>query len=326
MDELSSNAPIENQEAPDTTDQDNGTDEQPKETKADAKPENPYKGTKHRIKAKGKEVELDYDDVIKRAELAEGANLTFQEAKAIKRQFEEKLGRLSNAEMENWEELIETIGVEKALKFANTIQQKQSYWESLTEDEQDRILERQRADALESELNQRKSDDERKEAQAFSMEAYKAINAEIGDALAEAKAQGVPLSDLPEVGLEIVNEMLAVLESIEAAEKSGKRWQGTPPTAKDVVKQVQSRYDERSALYLKGKTAKQLKSMLTPEQLADLRQEEIDNLYSGSTPRRTNQAKKEIEPFEANPNQSGSNRRSFKDAFSDMDRLYGVRK
>lgn len=292
-----------------------------------APPENPYKGTKHKFKAGGRELEVDYDELIQKASLAEGANQKFSEAKALKQQFEDRLGKLSDADSENWDEIIELLGVEKALKFASKVKENESYWSELSDEEREELVYRQQAEAALQELDALKGKQKQEAQQAASREAYAAINQEIGDALAEAKLNGVPLADLPDIALAVVDEMLAVLEEMEKAEKEGKKWSGKPPSAKDVVKKLGAQYDERSTTYIKKLSAKQLKSMLSPEQLAELRQEEIDSLYAGATPSRmTKPVDAAIKPFDPSQNQSESRPLKTKDWFKEMDKKLGVRR
>lgn len=286
---------------------------------------NPFKGTKHKYKAKGKEIEVDYDTLLSKASLADGAQETFKEAKEIRQEFEDRLGRLSNAEMENWDEIIDLIGVEKALKFASTVNEKHSYWTELSEEQREDILFRHEAELAKQELESLKGKEKQAAVQQASREAYAAINQEIGEALEEAKANGVPLSDLPDIATAIVDEMLMVLEQIEAEEKAGRKWSGKAPTAKDVVKKLQGQYEDRSATYIKKLNAKQLKSMLTPEQLAELRQEEIDALHSGATPNRMTSQSEQVNRTNYNQNQNVPVHKKSNDFFKDMDKKYGVR-
>lgn len=297
-------------------------------TQTDVKPdtpENPFKGTKHKLKAKGKELEVDYDDLLAKASLYEGAQMTFKEAKEFRQSVEDKLARLSDVERDNFDEIVEMLGVEKALKFASTLNERHSYWEGLSEEQRADILERHEAELAKQELAELKGKEKQQAIAQASKEAYEAINLEIGDALAEARAQGIPLADLPDIGIAIVDEMLLVLEQIEAEERIGKQWSGKAPSAKDVVKKLQGQYEERSASYVKKLNAKQLKSMLTPEQLAELRKEEIDSLYAGATPNRMTSKDGAIRSeTNKNSNQSGLIRRSSGDAFKDLDEKYGV--
>lgn len=293
----------------------------------EAKPENPFKGTKHKYKAKGKEIEVDYETLLAKASLADGADLTFQEAKAFRREIEERLKGLSDPERENFDEIVEVLGFEKALKFADTISQKKLEWQNLSEEERERLLERHEYEATKRQLDELKGKEAQQAKAQASQKAYEAINQEIGDALSEARANGIPLADLPDIAVAIVDEMLSVLEAIDAEERAGKKWSGKAPSAKDVVQKLQKQYEERSASYIKKLNAKSLRSMLTPEQLAELRQEEIETLYSGSTPQRM------TKPVEGNPSQAQLNQnqqspraKTSNDWFKLQDERFGVRR
>lgn len=287
----------------------------------------PFKGTKHKIKSKGKEVELDYDELRKRAEKADGADQIFQEQAQVRKQLKEmesKLGKLSAADQDNFLEMVEIIGWEKAQKFANTLVKKQIEWEELSDHEQQRILKDQEAEEAKAELAKLKGKEQDANAQRDRSIAMDLIDKEVGEALAYAKENGLSIAEAPRFAEKVVDELLAYLEFCEAEEKAGREVRTPPPTAVDVAKMLQSRKTEGTQSFLKKLDAKSLRSMLSPEQLKELRQSEIDDLY---TPIPRNASKRQVTDESINPFQSKKEEpRGTNDWFAAMDKALGVKK
>lgn len=297
------------------------------ETPVEAKePTDPFRGTKHKIKAKGKEIELDYETLLKKAEKAEGADVVFQEAAATKKELkalQAKIARLSSGEADPFE-VIETMGFENAKKFADTLTRKQLEWEELSEAEQNQVLKDMAAEEDKRKLSAYEKREEEARNAASLNQAMSLIDQEVGEALAFAKEQGLSLAESPRFAEKIVDELLAWLEYAEAEEKSGRSVTTPPPSAKDVAARLLARKTQGTQEYLKKLDVKSLKSMLSKEQLAELRQAEIDDLYS-TIPRNASkrQAEDQINPFETKKVESP---RSSNDWFAAMDKKLGVKR
>lgn len=248
--------------------------------KEEPKPD-PLRATKHKIKSRGVEKELDYDEVIKRAELADAAYEKFEEGAAARKEAETIRKKILSG---NIDELLDVVPLERLLEITSQIEKTRLELQGLSQDEIDDLLYRQEAEAAKAQLKQIEEEKANAEREAQSMKAFQIIEAEIGDVLEEAKAQGVPLADLPDVGIEVVDELLAVLTMIETEEKAGRQYRGKIPTAKEVFQQIQSRYQTRLDTYLQKHSPDKLLNMLTPEQKKALRQASLDTLY-GDTPR-----------------------------------------
>lgn len=284
---------------------------------------------KHKYKANGQEIEVDYDELLTRASKGDGAEKKFNEAHRMRQELEQKLGRLSKSDADNWEDLIEVIGWEKARKFATTLVQKEIEWEELSDSDKERILARQEAQEAKSKLEQYESREKQTQLQQHQEQAVSIIDQEVSAALAAAKAEGLSIADAPEIVEGVVDELLAYLEYVDREEAAGREVKNPPPSAHDVVRKLQARYDERSSSFVKKLSADALRGMLTPEQLSALRQMEIDGLHGSTLSRATPQREKfdSIDPFSTSDKSKKPSRRAKSDDwFAAMDKRLGVKK
>lgn len=284
---------------------------------SDTKPDKP-KPTKHKIKSNGREEELDLEELIKRAELASGANEKFQKASAKEKALQERLDRWKNPDEDVLEDLLDLLGPDKLLNLSGKLHPLKLQWEQMSQEDRDALIEREEAEAAKAELKAIKDGKASEAAQAQQLQAYQVINDEIGAVIEDARKAGVPLADLPEMTESIANEMLAVLETLEAEEKAGRHYSGKIPSAKEIFESISARYEDRTKTYLGKLDAKTLKSMLTPQQLQALRQEELDTLY-GSTPNRTT-------PSQSASSQQAQIPKTMNEVFKSLDQKYGVKK
>lgn len=251
-----------------------------KAPKEEPKPD-PLRATKHKIKANGKELELDYDTLLKKAELAEGSYERFENATKKEKEAEAIKKKILSGDID---ELLDVIPLDRLLEITSQIEKTRLQLEGLSQEEIDAMLYRQEAEAAKAQLKKLEDDRIASEREAQSMQAFKIIESEILDVLDEAKKSGVPLADLPDVGVEVIDELLAVLTMVEEEERAGRRYSGKIPTAKDAFQKIQSRYQTRLDTYLQKHSPDKLLAMLTPEQQKALRQASLDNLY-GNNPR-----------------------------------------
>lgn len=300
-------------------------------------PANPFKGTKHKYKAMGREVEVDYDELIARASKADGADAKLRQAAELRKKtdadlshykkIEERFNRLKDPSAEDFDDLVEIMGEEKARKIAEKLVWKQIEWDELSPEKQDAIKEKRRADDAEKKLKSRDEQEAEKVRLVNQKKAYQIIDKEIGDAIAEAKADGISVADMPEMIEGVVDEMIAFLEYVEDCEEKGIRISRPPPSPKDVIRKLQSRYDDRSTAYLSRLPIDKIKSMLSKEQLAAIRQSEVDQLYAPIPKSGTQQQKPDkdaIDPFAAEKPTKKNNRRMKSDQwFAAMEKKIG---
>lgn len=260
--------------------------EPPKREKADASssPEGSsspsFKGTKHRYKAAGKEYEVEYDKLLERASKAHGAEERFSQAKKLEEETKARLARLKDPTNEDWQELIDLVGYEKAVKWARNLVWDEIQWEELPEAERRARLAEKKAQEVERKLSEREKAEAEARKAALESEALEAVDREIAGALEEARKEGINPDDFPELVEYTVDTLMAYLEELEEDERAGRPIRGAPPKPIDVIRQYRERFEKNATSYLTKIPAERLRSMLTPEQLSALRQAEIDDLYA----------------------------------------------
>lgn len=286
---------------------------------------------KHKIKSKGKELELSLEEVLKRAELAEGADQTFKDAKREREEAKKereankaelaRLERLRSKDADPLPDLIDTVGLDRLLEIAGQLKEQERIWNGLTDAQRDQLLREHEGEEAKRRLSEYEQREKLTQEEQARNQAFDVINNEIAEALSSAKAQGIPLADLPDIGLEVVDAMVAVLDQIEDAEKRGIKYQGHVPSVPEIVAHVSERYSSRGKSYLAALDGKSLKSMLTPEQLKSLRQLEIDDLH-GSHP-----LNKAVAPqAQEGPAWQKQEVQKYEDPFKALDKHYGVRR
>lgn len=285
--------------------------------KEDPKPD-PLRAVKHKIKSNGKELELDYDELVRKAQLADGSYERLAESAKYKKEADEIRAKINSGKMED---LLDLIPLDHLLEISSQIQKTQLELQGLSQDEIDLMLYRQEAESAKAKLQQIEDEKVNSERETQSMRAFQIIEQEIVGVMEEAKAQGVPLADLPDIGIEVVDELLAVLTMVEEEEKAGRRYTGKVPTAKDAFEKIQSRYQSRLDTYLQKHSPDKLLSMLTPEQKKALRQASLDDLY-GDTPRPGVQQRNELQA----PASQSSKPMSMNDYFKQKEQIYGARR
>jgi hypothetical protein len=328
-------SPVGNEGASSSPDQNVINTEKSRETERGEKPSESgsspnFKGTKHRYKAMGKEYEVEYDKLIERASKAHGAEERFSQAKKLEEETKARLSRLKDPSNEDWQELIELIGYDKAVKWARNLVWDEIQWEELPEAERRARLAEKKAQDVERKLSEREKAEAEARKQALEADAVEAVDREISEALEEARKEGIDPDDFPELVEYTVDTLMAYLEQLEEDERAGRQPRGAPPKPIDVIRQYKERFDKNATSYLKKIPAERLRSMLTPEQLSALRQAEIDDLYApipSGTRGRSKDADKPLSPIfdEKQPGTRGRSERRMKsdDWFKAMDRRFG---
>lgn len=298
---------------------------QPASAKQTAEPDKePWRKVKHKYKAAGQEHEVDYDELIKRAEKAHGSEKRFQEAAQKEKEIKARLEKLQDPNHEDWDELIELIGFEKAKKFADKLVWDQIQWEELPEEKREALQAKQEAQRAKAELEKWKRSQAEKEAASQRQQAMSIIDNEIKSVLSKAKAEGLPVADIPEIEEMIIDEMIGYLEWMESEEKAGRPIRTPPPSHEDVLRKIQERHDQRSDVYLKRLPVETLKRMLTKEQLDGLRQAEIDSLYAPIPKSQGPKQSQEFDPFDPKRQPKKPERRMrTEEFFSKLDQAYG---
>ena len=281
-----------------------------------------WKKQKHKYKAAGQEYEVDYDELVKRAEKGHGAEKKFADASKIEKEMKSRLEKLKDPQSEDFDELINLIGFEKAKKFADKLVWEQIQWDELTDHEKKARIAQQRADEAESKLKSYEEKQQGSEKALMSQQAMQVIDTEIKQVLEAGRKEGLSVADIPEATELIIDEMLAYLEYCDEQDKDGKPIRQAPPSHRDVLQKIQEREDLRSSANIKRLSVEQLRKVLTKEQLSQLRQSEIDQLYAPTQPAGRS-TKQTIENNDSRPS-AKKKVMSTNDYFKNLDSKYGV--
>lgn len=283
-----------------------------------------YKRQKHKYKALGQEYEVDYDELVKRAEKGHGAEKRLAEAAKLEKDIKGRLEKLKNPDAEDFDELIDLIGFDKAQKFAEKLMWDKITWDELPEHEKRARLAQQRADEAERKLQEREQREQEEHRTKLQQQAFEVIEKEISQVLEEGKKSGLSVADIPDAKELIIDEMIAYLEYVDQMEESGQPIRQSPPSHADVLRKIQEQFDTRSSAYLKRLSAEQLTKVLTKEQLAALRQQEIDQLYAPIPQAgRSKNPQDVIDPFAAKPSKKAQRVMRTDDYFKKMDERFG---
>lgn len=282
-----------------------------------------WKKQKHKYKAAGQEYEVEYDELVKRAEKAHGAETKLANASKIEKDMKARLEKLKDPQSEDFDELIDLIGFEKAKKFADKLVWEQIQWDELPDQEKRARIAQTKADEAEGKLKRYEETQETQQKTQMAQQAMSVIEQEIKQVLEDGRKEGLSVADIPEATELIIDEMLAYLEYCDQQEKDGKPITQAPPSHRDVLQKIQEREDVRSGSYIKRLSVDQLKKVLSKEQLAQLRQAEIDQLYAPTQSAGRSQQNQNTN--EAPPRQSNGRKvMSTNDYFKNMDSKYGA--
>jgi mannitol-1-phosphate/altronate dehydrogenase len=240
----------------------------------------------------------------------------------MEKEIKGRLEKLKDPQSEDFDELINLIGFEKAKKFADKLVWEQIQWDELPEHEKRARIAQNRADAAEERLKTYEETQQGQQKAQVAQQAMQVIDQEIKQVLEEGRKSGLSVADIPEATELIIDEMLAYLQYCDEQEKDGRPIRQAPPSHRDVLQKIQDRENIRSGAYIKRLSVEQLKSVLTKEQLSQLRQSEIEQLYAPTQPAGRNTTKARDEPFVRRP--ENKKVMSTNDFFKNMDSKYGV--
>lgn len=288
-------------------------------------PDEPWKKVKHKYKAAGQEYEVDYQELVKRAEKGHGAEKRLAEASKKEKEIEgekARLQKLRDPNNEDFNDLIDLIGFDKAKKFADRLVWDQIQWSELPDHEKKRILAEQERDEVKSRLSEREDRDKKQQQDEMYRQADKVISDEITRVLSEAKKQGLSVADMPEAKELIIDEMLGYINYMDEMEAKGLPITSPPPSHEDVLRTIQERYDSSSSAYVKRLSAQQLMKLLTKEQLSEMRQAEIDQLYA-PIPGLQGRSEKTQKSDTPKPPRKADRAMKTDDFFKKMDKRFG---
>jgi ribosomal protein L22 len=300
----------------------------------------PWRKVKHKFKAMGEVHEVDYDELVRKAEKGVGAEKRLAEATRKEREIMGKIDRLKT--VDDFNEVVDLLGGDER---ARPLLEK-FLWDKIKREEEEARLTpterdaRKRAEQAEREASEakRKLEEldkaaEEKNKAVVSQKANEIINAEIEEAIAEAEKAGLSPEDVPYMVEQLIQGMLVHLEYLEDCEEAGLAPTKSPLSPRDVLRKIQDTDTKRAQSWLKKLSAKDLKTILSPEQLEDLRKSEIEAFVQPSTQNRATASRQKqkldtpIDPFaqEKADRKAARKRPNSKDWFGAADKYYGLR-
>lgn len=171
-----------------------------------------FKGTKHKVKLDGKEVEWDYDRLVAEAQKSNVAERRFQEAASLRKSVEDLVGGMKNKDISAFKRIAEAVGPDNFRELAENYLLEHLEFEQLPEAEKRRIMAERRAEELDKKLQDReKAEAEGKRLQAQQV-AYQEIDTEIAGAL-KSYPKSLPEAAKTRVTARIVERMIASLST-----------------------------------------------------------------------------------------------------------------
>lgn len=268
-------------------------------TPAGAQSVQSFKGTKHKVKIDGKELDVDYDELLRDYQTREASSARMRQASQLVEQ--------AKKERESWRK--DAFGALKEhghdpVKFAEDILLQKIEWEQLDPRERKAREAEHRAKTLEEQLGQVKSAEEARELQLAETAAHQELEADILGAL---KASG--RKPTPRIVARLAETMLAHLDASQGAKRV---------TAADVLSGVQREYDLDLVDYLSELPVEQLRQVLPRKVLDALRKADVDQALS-QTPTFETRREKSATP----PPARRSKGMSTDSLFSQLDKKYG---
>ena len=157
------------------------------EVKADATPD--FRKYKHKLKINEKEQDLDYDEVIKRAQKSSAADEVFRRASAKEKQLAALIDRAKEGDLDWIEEL---AGGEKLTKWAEKKLLKIIEMNEMSPEQRELMEERAARKALEEDKKRREDGDNEQRTTALRDHAAKEIDSKIDEAFKAARLPMTP--------------------------------------------------------------------------------------------------------------------------------------
>lgn len=160
-----------------------------------------FKGTKHKVKLDGQELDVDYDELITSYQKRQVSDKRFQEAQALAKQAQQIQQAVQSGDMNA---LVNMIGPDKAREMFEDYLIQQMEWDNLPA-EQKRLYQLEHENKmLMSEKERAKQEHEERQKQEESLKAQQQIDQEVSEAL-----QAMGRKPTPRLVIRIVDEMLA---------------------------------------------------------------------------------------------------------------------
>lgn len=237
-----------------------------------------FKGTKHKLKVDGKEVELEYDKLVQEASKGYAADKKFREAAQIRQQIEDLFTGLQSKDMNTLKRFAAAVGQDVFRELVENYLLEEIQFEKMPESEKKALAAERRAKQLEEELERTKKTEEERYRADAKQKALQEIDLEIGEALKSFKGKPTP-----KIVARVVEMLIANLEA-----------KGDRLPASKALERVSKDYEAELLDYLEAMDPTEVRSKLPKKFLEALRKADLD-LARGQFPvtKASNQAKPE---------------------------------
>jgi len=158
-----------------------GGDESPTESAAPQSPVQDYKSTKHKVKIDGSEQDVDYEELLAGYQTRASSSKKFEEANRLQKQLQEFVASAK----QDPRRFFEAIGMDP-LEWAKQQTIERLKYESLSDEERERLELKQEKERLQKELETERKTKTERERQALEEQAESEIASDIQGALQKA--------------------------------------------------------------------------------------------------------------------------------------------
>ena len=219
-----------------------------------------FRKHKHKLKVNDKELDLDYDEVIRRAQKASAADEVFRKSSAKEKQIAALFDRMKAGDLD-W---IEEIAGDKAREWAEKRLLKHIEYQEMSQEKKDWLAEKARADKLEKENMTRKEREEAEQSEHYRNQVSQDLDTSITEAF---RSTSLPMTP---GRLERVAQVMAA--SLET--------QGTLLDPVKAIALVNKQMRSDALEVLSGMSPEDLKGFLPKKFLDGLRRSDLEDVRS----------------------------------------------
>lgn len=234
-------------------------------------PSEPKQPTKHKVKIDGKEEEVELEKLIANYQKAQAADKRFQEAARKEKEAQSVMQALESGDLKFLEQ---KLGKAKAKALMEDYLIQDMEYEALPEAEKRARKLEEENKSLKQMQEEAKKAEEKQKYEAELSQAQQEIDNEVHQALAELGMKPTPV-----LAVRIVDEMIAKLE--------GKK-EAIP--AKVAAERAIKRFQAEIGEYLPTLSIEQLKAVIPPKVIDQLREAEVNRVLGERSQRRTKPA------------------------------------
>lgn len=266
----------------------------------------PFKDPKkeyHKFRAGGQEYEVPYEELVRKAELGVGAEKRLAEAT---RKEKELFGLLNNLKTtDDLSDVIELLGGEARARpllerFIWSKIQKEDEEAKLSPTELNALRRAEKAEREAAEqrraLEKLNESAEQQSKAVVSSKAAELVNQEISAAIDVAEKEGLSPDDVPYMLEQLIESQLVYLEYLQDCEDAGVEPTRAPLSPTDVLRKIREKDSSRTRAVLARMSPKELRALLSEEQLDGLRRGDVLQLTEPTRENRAAAKPKKNEP------------------------------